>query len=502
MSHGKQKRSRKKARRSELSYTPLSKHNVLGKSVVPPMGMLKREIPLAHADWTGERLPEMLWASLLVAVFGRDVALKRFREVAAVVGYAVERDPSKKEVLSDVRLSGLASWPASDFEAFAKVVRPGRAIFAALTTFQSLPARDRWLSIVDGDGDPNDLEPLKHAVAQTLFHQSQEATDCRWARLLPVLCAGQLHFPSEEMIREIVDYPNFGDMRKVRPTIRAHEGVLDALASKGEAPSPTTWAADFWVDAFEKTRDDHDRLPRKTGTARVGITTDQLRKLRDAVLARSKESTLGSAVAPRHEGAFGIALYALTIMDELLSLGNAIRALGRMGLRSLIELRITVAYLRVNDTPDMWEKFRMYGAGQAKLAYLKLLETDELPSFITVEALERLANEDLWHEFLEIQLGNWDGTDLRKMSDHTALKADVYDRYYDWTSAFVHGNWAAIRDAVYDVCLNPLHRLHRIPADTVPALPDVIQDAFTLLRGILATLDELYPGTPGFDLGR
>jgi hypothetical protein len=464
------------------------------------MAILKREMPLAHGDWTGERLPEMLWASLLIAAFGRDVALERFRQVAGVVGYEVERDPSTKELLSDVRLSGLAKWPDSHFKAFADVIRPGRAIFASLTTFESLPSRDRWLALVDGAGDPTDLEILKRAVAQTLFHQSQEATDCRWARLLPVLCAGQLHFPSSEMIREIVDYPNFGDMRAVRPTIRAHEGALDVLASKGEQPQPTPWGSAFWSEAFRKTRYDHVRIPRKLTTAAVGITTDRLRELRQAVLGRSEASVQDSAVDARHEAAFGIGLYAITITEELLSLGNATRALGRMGLRSLVELRITMEYLRANDVPETWQKFRIYGAGQAKLAYLKLLETAELPSFITVEALERLANEDIWHEFLEIQLGSWDATDLRKMSDQTALKDDVYDRYYDWTSAFVHGNWAAIRDTAYDVCVNPLHRLHRIPAATSSPLPDVLEDACVLLRGILATVDILYPGAPPFDV--
>jgi hypothetical protein len=302
------------------------------------------------------------------------------------------------------------------------------------------------------------------------------------------------------MIREIVDYPNFGDMRAVRPTIRAHEGALDGLASKGEQPQRTPWGSDFWSEAFRKTRYDHVRIPRKLTTAAVGITTDRLRELRQAVLGRSDATVQGSAVDARHEAAFGIGLYAITITEELLSLGNATRALGRMGLRSLVELRITIEYLRANDVPETWQRFRIYGAGQAKLAYLKLLETAELPSFITVEALERLANEDIWHEFLEIQLGSWEATDLRKMSDHTALKDDVYDRYYDWTSAFVHGNWGAIRDTAYDVCLNPLHRLHRIPAAASSPLPDVLEDACVLLRGILATVDTLYPGAPPFDV--
>jgi hypothetical protein len=100
----------------------------------------------------------------------------------------------------------------------------------------------------------------------------------------------------------------------------------------------------------------------------------------------------------------------------------------------------------------------------------------------------------VWHEFREITLGNWAGTDLRKMSETIALKASVYDNYYDWTSAFVHANWGAVRDSVYDLCLNPLHRLHRIPSSEPRSLPDVVADAWLLVRGMLADLQRLYPG--------
>ena len=88
----------------------------------------------------------------------------------------------------------------------------------------------------------------------------------------------------------MLEYPNFGDMRAVRPTIRAHEGALNALASKGERPQPTRWGSDFWAEAFRKTRDDHVRLPRKLTTAAIGITADRLRELFYAVLGRSDET--------------------------------------------------------------------------------------------------------------------------------------------------------------------------------------------------------------------
>ena len=66
----------------------------------------------------------------------------------------------------------------------------------------------------------------------------------------------------------------------------------------------------------------------------------------------------------------------------------------------------------------------MYGTGQAKLAFLKLadLEDQDIPSYVTLEELEELANEDRWKEFVDIDLGNWAKLDLRRMSDEAGVK--------------------------------------------------------------------------------
>lgn len=50
-------------------------------------------------------------------------------------------------------------------------------------------------------------------------------------------------------------------------------------------------------------------------------------------------------------------------------------------------------------------QYRNYGAGLSKLAYLKNVNEKNMPSFITKELLEQLANEDMWMEFQDIKLG-------------------------------------------------------------------------------------------------
>src|SRR6185503_18184363 len=99
--------------------------------------------------------------------------------------------------------------------------------------------------------------------------------------------------------------------------------------------------------------------------------------------------------------------------------------------------------------------YRRHGTGQAKLAYLKLydLEESEHPEYISVDSLEQFANEDIWQEFAEINIGNWAGKDLRTLAEQCGIK-NVYDKYYVWPSSYMHSQWSAVRDVVFDQCFN------------------------------------------------
>ena len=58
----------------------------------------------------------------------------------------------------------------------------------------------------------------------------------------------------------------------------------------------------------------------------------------------------------------------------------------------------------------------------------------------------------------------------------------------------MHGNWAAVRGSVYEKCLNPLHRLHRIPAINLPIFFSAIDDAISIANFVFALLESVYPG--------
>ena len=137
-------------------------------------------------------------------------------------------------------------------------------------------------------------------------------------------------------------------------------------------------------------------------------------------------------------------------------------------------------------------QYRNYGAGQSKLTYLKNVSIDDLPSFTTKELLEQLASEDIWLEFQDIKLGAWADRNLRQMAEEASVK-DVYDRYYDGLSAYVHGNWSAVRHAAYGDCLNPLHRFHRVPIPPRILSQDTVPDLVKITNMALDRISALYP---------
>ena len=144
------------------------------------------------------------------------------------------------------------------------------------------------------------------------------------------------------------------------------------------------------------------------------------------------------------------------------------------------------------DSPAMWQSYRVYGAGQAKLAFLRIQQTHgDLPLFMDEGALHSIANEDMWQEFLDIDVGHWASSNLRKLANDCGAK-DVYDKYYDWSSGFIHGNWAAVRDTNFVTCHNPLHRLHRIPRVAHRSLNSVEPDAISLVNDMISILETLF----------
>ena len=462
--------------------------------LVPPM--MRMPTKINFSSWCNERLPEMLWAALLMAVFPREDALGAFREIASLgVAYRDRGDECKSWSLN---LSGLAKHPPELICSVVRIVKRYPQALAALRPLlllESLPALDVWQTEIAESPLDEDWQTLGAAVLTCFDHQSQEATDIRWLRLMFKICLGAVHFPlsMEEKIEELRLYPNKGDMRSVRPFIRAGEMAFD-MGPDGEK-TKEAWPEVFWHECMDRTgcMPAHPNKDTRTTFDRETFMHGLL-NTRESTIEHWGGSLSTTGIDPRHDTVFGFALYAQSCLLEMASVSNRHGISGRLFLRCLTECRITLEYLVHLDDSELWKRFRLYGAGQMKLALLKIEEMSGAePSFVEKGMLEMLANEDFFEEYLEIDLGHWCGKDLRKMSEDSGTKDD-YDKFYGWASGYVHGQWGALRDTSLTHCMNPLHRFHRVPLPWHRMMSDSLSDATGLVNSILECVEKAYPG--------
>ncbi len=465
------------------------------KTLTPPLAQLNT----SHSSWMNDRLPEMLWAVLIRGTLEREVALEAFR-------HSLKFITGKKE-LHDITLSGIGNFSRADRIGFIHHILNFEgadlvSVLKPLLLFKSLPGFEEWaLCITDPVEENQDWNKISEGLRMCLAHQSDEATDCRWVKVAANIIAGIMHCP-EEMAKEILLYPNEGDQRKVRPTIRASEIV------NPDSKPLSEWSVNFWRDAYQTTcfpeqvfiktlKEKHENLQEELERDRKSYS-EQTAKLRKDLITLFFDTSSTTAIDSKHEGVFGLALYGLGIFIENIFYRVSVSVNGRVMLRLLFETYATLAYLtkKQMDEPRVWDDYRSYGSGQANLVYRKFEEGNLSSSTVDKELMRQIANEDKWVEFMPINLGHWDSTNLSKMCEYIGEK-ELYDKYYSYTSAFVHANWAAVRETVFQNCYNPLHRLHRIPGYDLPLMSSVTGDMIELINKLLELVSVNYPPFEG-----
>ena len=149
-------------------------------------------------------------------------------------------------------------------------------------------------------------------------------------------------------------------------------------------------------------------------------------------------------------------------------------------LRAMIDTFIALAWVS-KEPVDRARKFIHYGLGQEKLLLehhrarleAKKVDADNHP---LVREMERWLSAQRLPFMTEVNLGAWSGLDVRKMAEETGNR-DLYNFAYAPFSAAVHGMWQHVAKYNLAPCRNPLHGLHRIPAD-----PDLDVDVDYMYR--------------------
>jgi hypothetical protein len=441
----------------------------------------------------------MLWALLLAATLPRDQYLACFRTVVEwmrttfppkeVEEVRAQPHDEAKFRACEVDQTSLAELSDEHFQQFVRILLRHPLSYGTLRPLlliDCLPGIDRWRKVLGVEATDHDWQTLASAAIHTLDHQSEKSTDVRWLKQALKIVLGKMFVPPET-VKEILLFPNKGDMQKVRPSIRAGEMML-------RRDPPSTWVTQYWTLLMTKTQcidssgeSDYFKVAVPT------LTREAILSARHELTQRFKGSTQSTRTDPRLDATFGFAFYALSLLEEVAAPPMSQMILGRVGLRALAEVAITFTYLLKKDNATEWLAYRNFGTGQAKLAFLKLEQTTgELPSFVEQETLFAIANEDAWQEFVNVNIGHWATKNLRELAIEGGAK-DLYDRYYDWTSSYAHAHWGSVRDSNFMTCHNPLHRLHRIPRPYHRLLPTVVNDAAQLTNYVLELLERAHP---------
>lgn len=226
--------------------TPLEKLRKVGPVLKGPMDRIG---PIQFSSWVNEILPDMLWAVLLISQLPREKALSAFRIVLRLLR---EVQPEfNRGMLGHSRLAILDK--AIFDRLFGLICDDGdtRRALAPLLSIETLPDAAHWRRML-GDQDLEDgASILAAAVAESFNHQSQQATDCRWFRIMTLFAQDRLFYPDTmaDRLKEIIDYPSKGDMRSVRPHIRASEMATRSIDAELFQP----YNEEFWKECWKKT---------------------------------------------------------------------------------------------------------------------------------------------------------------------------------------------------------------------------------------------------------
>ena len=139
-------------------------------------------------------------------------------------------------------------------------------------------------------------------------------------------------------------------------------------------------------------------------------------------------------------------------------------------LRGLVDGLIALAW--ISRHPTMAGPFKVYSAGRLKLLAEHWRvggDAEQKWQLAYADELEDLANDERWIHLLPVELGSWNGKDIRTMAIEADLKP-LYDVAYSPLSAEAHAEWMVLRRRFLKRCGEASHKAHWLPVFQRPFL--------------------------------
>ncbi|MDZ7766920.1 MAG: hypothetical protein U5K00_21310 [Melioribacteraceae bacterium] len=126
--------------KKSFNYSGIPEHKFENKTLIPPFAQIPK---LKLTSWMNDRMPEFLWASLLLTKLGRIKGLNILREIVDYFGTVNHKKEIK--IFPDVTLSGLKTMVPEHRDKFIQIVTKTDECKNALTPlllYDNLPLKD------------------------------------------------------------------------------------------------------------------------------------------------------------------------------------------------------------------------------------------------------------------------------------------------------------------------------------------------------------------------
>ncbi|WP_371157514.1 DUF5677 domain-containing protein [Jannaschia sp. 2305UL9-9] len=466
--------------KKKKSSAVLGNHVRKRRKLVPPF-LAAMGDTYSPFSWARDISPEAIWISLLVQRYG----LKGGASLVASLCNLAERTVPDDATPSFCRFSAFLELTIDQKEkivaqlSFSEASKIKRALYPLHRVCPSHP-----LAFLFEEGDQALLEKEVHpninSQLKALYDRfSRESVLSAAVATYTAISQGRLMMPRELLDKTIADleaidaYPNTEASKSAAGGFRA--GAPANFGQFGYEGAPSThdeWLNIFWREIgmigscvnrygfeYEDVSDDpFDQLvtglrnkAKKELSDRLDAWKPDLADIEPhevigALLARQVVITLEIANAP--------AIWTPNTAPTIL--------------RSMGDVFITLAWIS-GDAPTRSKQFIEHGLGAVKLeiAHREKAIEEEPDKHDADELAEMVKMQKAWldaqrmDQFIEVNLGNWAGSNTRRMAEEAGC-LDFYNYVYQPFSNAVHSSWAHVGQFNATFCNNPSHRQHWI----------------------------------------
>lgn len=466
----------------------INNHEFKKGVLISPMNKLPTD--LGYYNWRKEAHPEFIWISLIMKEYGRKKCFLIF-EALFPDFLELELNSLKfSEILNSDDKIQSEFYKKLLYYVDAKVLSPLTLLFSK----KDYPVFNEYFLTLDYTTDEK-IFILDCVLSEYGYHDTDESTDIRFLSICYLLIKGRI-----KVVEEIADvfmdcitnYANCSHenvvMRRYRPMIRSlHAGYY-------EHEKNMEYIENFWKKLTKLDGCKLIILKYENEWELPGGFIDDTKKVLKELIVEYEE------IYPT-EDKFNViinsTIYSLKVFIELVENNLRNKIIGRMNIRIILEVYIILKFLKhtENETDNIWKKYILYGIGKYKLIVLKAreysLKYDN--SHLNSDYLEYIINEPQDEMFTDIEFKYFEKINIREKANVVNEK-ELYDMFYDYESNYAHGLWGAIRESSMSICYNETHLCHSIPdIDFAQNCPDVLPDAYLIIRKILKFVNEIYP---------